>query len=487
MAPPSNGEISFSFACLQRVMQSFQELERGQVLEPNDKEVIWQLVEHLGEVAIPVLLRNLFAEVPAAEWASVLLQRLGSGGKIQARILRELRDLEYSPSLSPSSQFRVAELIATLGGWQSELPAMLDIGGLPEQSLNDLTQAMHSHADVAYVADTLLQELPPAELRDCIEDLIPQNPGAAKALLQELILRDDVPLSDRQEFRSLASGMTDVLNEVELPFPLHPRLLLGTHPSGRSALLCYVPIEPSEYPQLRALQLQMGDRNSLSDAKYWPRLDHDQYTDTLVPELVEAGYELSPISLQEAQKRLILAMRVRFQQGLAMPRDYYLGRDILGLRDEHLTKKSHLQCDEAALLARGTDLLRRGHHKQACELLLQYAKLRPADSEAMASLGACLVASGRLEQARVYLERASDFSPDVARYHWNLASLSHREGRLADCYISFQGFLRCEDAAEPEQRDLAEVFVRNYRRKASLHDNGAQPTLKEVQTTPKGH
>jgi hypothetical protein len=76
--------------------------------------------------------------------------------------------------------------------------------------------------------------------------------------------------------------------------------------------------------------------------------------------------------------------------------------------------------------------------------------------------------TGELERARAHLARAAWLAPQTGRHHWNQASLAHQEGRLGDCFLALQGYLRCMDSVDAEQRSLAEAFVADYARRAAL-------------------
>ncbi|MBL4636819.1 MAG: tetratricopeptide repeat protein [Kofleriaceae bacterium] len=476
---PSSGEISFSFACLQTLMKSFRDVAEGTLLESGKRDAICELVTHLGEVAIPVLIRNLFAaDTDSGEWASQLLLHLSKNDDAKRRVQRELRSYQDAPNLSQFSLLRVADLLATLDGWQDELPVALPTEILHAECVSDqylagLAECINSPSDVAHVVGVLLNDLPPHELQDFIESMALHEPGCAKALVQELVLRDDLERKYRQTLRGVAASLSEVFNEIPLSIGQRPTLQVATHSSGATAIVVYLALpqenDPEdEVPLYRAMRLDIDVRRGLTSSLYLCDLSRGDIDEKILHALVEASYELRPIQESEARKRVVLAMRTRSRRGQSMPNCYYLGRDMLGLQGEHLGPSNDAECDSAAFFSRGTELYQRGNFGQAKELLIKYLQQRPSDPEAMSVLASCLIELQETDRARYYLEQACSLAPAVGRYHWNLASLAHREGRLGECYIAFQQYLKCQDSPNQGQRDLATQFLRTYARKNSL-------------------
>lgn len=490
MSSSGNGDISFSFACLQTLMKSFRDVAEGEVLGSLKRDAICELVDHLGEVAIPVLLRNLFGPPDTGQWASELLLHLSRVSSAKARIRTELGSYENASNLNSSSLLRVADLIATLDGWQEELPTNLSNEGIDtedysEQYLATLAGCIHSKADVAHIANLLLRDFAPGDLPDFIERMALNQPGCAKALVQELILRDDLERQHRQSLRGVAASLSEVLFEIPLSLRERSTMTLATHASGASSIVSYIQIPPAddfsfggkeqEEYLYRALQLNIDTRQGLTGGQYLTGIDRSAIDSRAVHPLVESGFELRPISQSEVEKRLTIALRACSRRGQSIPNCYYLGRDIVGLHDEHILPGADAECDSAALFSRGNQLMTRGKYQQARTLLEKYAKQHPNDPEAMSALASCHIELQNPDSARYYLEQASSLAPAVGRYHWNRASLAHREGRLGECFLAFQEYLLCGDARDQKQIALANQFIRQYTRSKAEKKTPAAP------------
>ncbi len=460
-------------------MKSFRDIAEGTPLAPEKRDAVCELVTHLGEVAIPVLIRNLFAsDSDSGEWASQLLLHLSKNDDAKRRLQSELRSYQDAPNLSQFSLLRVADLLATLDGWQDELPLALPTEILhseciSDQYLADLAECINSPSDVAHVVSVLLSDLPPHELQDFIESMALHEPGCAKALVHELVIRDDLERKYRQTLRGVAVSLSEVFNELPLSISQRPTLQVATHSSGATAIVVYLVLPQEnegegEAPLYRAMRMDIDVRHGLTCALYLRDVLRGDIDEQILHPLVEASFELRPIQESEVRKRVVLAMRTRSRRGQSMPNCYYLGRDMLGLQDEHIVSGNDAECDSAALFSRGTELYQRGNFCQAKELLIKYLQKRPRDPEAMGVLASCLIELQETDRARYYLEQACSLAPTVGRYHWNLASLAHREGRLGECYIAFQLYLKCQDSPNQGQRDLAAQFLRTYARTNSL-------------------
>ena len=467
MAAPGNSQISFAFMELRELLKSFDELEEGCPRSPCRESAIYQLVDHLGEVAMPTLLRKLVGTPDSGRWASLLLLRLAQDEHLKKRICLAVREQSAAPGLPDRCRLLAADLLATLSAHQQELPFLAMPEETAELSLVELAECMSNRAEVARAVDILIGDLPPLELIEFVEDFAEHQPGSAHWLLVELLLRDDLDLRTRTRLRQIHVSVSPAAGAMSST-PRRVGLRLASHTDGRTALVCYARIPEQATTRYRAICLAVGVNAALLDCQYLESVTRSEIDRQLLSPLVMHGYQLSPIAQAAAKEHALAAIAARRQIGLSMPSDYYLGRDLLGLFDEHC--QAHLGCDadNAALLARGTELMNRDQLDTARDLLVRYAELRPDDSEAMATLGACLMKRGELERARSHLARAAWLAPQVGRHHWNRASLAHHEGRLGDCFLALKEYLRCMDSVDADHRSLAEAFVADYTRRAAL-------------------
>lgn len=488
MAGHGNGQISFSFISLRELLNSFEELEGGSPRSADRETAIYQLVDHLGDLATPVLLRKLFAGPESGRWASLLLLRLGQDTGLRKRIAAELRQQLMTPGLPDLHKLRGLDLLSQLGERCAELPTLSYPEQTAEFSLIELASCIASPAQLARAADILIGDLPPAELVEFVEDMSSHQPAAARRLLGELDLRDDLDGKTRNVFRQIAASLSGYAQEDSEPGPRRPGIRLARHADGRHAIVSYARM-PGESPaRYRALSMDICAAEGLLACSYLDTVTRGEVDRQILQPLIEEGFELCPLAPGEAIQRATVAMRVRSLRGQTMPRSYYLGRDLLGLKREHLATRAPGENGQAALLARGTELLSRGQAGAARELLARYTAHYPDDSEGLATMGACLMRLGDIEAARNHLARAAWLSPTVGRYHWNRASFAHQEGRLGDCFLALKEYLGCLDAVDSQQRRLARDFIAEYCRQAvlrapskspdefALHEPAAAPT-----------
>ncbi len=470
MASLPTGQISFTFLELRQLLASFEEHAEGTPRSAEHKDAIYHLVDHIGALAVPTLLRQLFVGPSDAQWAAELLIRLADSDARCDRIARALHNELQTHELPHSCRFAVAEVLGYLGvpvPW----PDFVSAEDSAQHSLCDLAACIDSPAELARAADTLLADLPVSEVVEFVEDFAGQEPGIALMLIDELLMRDSLTERTRASLRQLGVSASIESRTLSLPQrPLRddanrPGLRIAAHASGRTTLVAYASADASGPRLYRALSLHVDDAGVLQDCEYLEQVPRNTLESLIIRPLVEAGYELSPIAPGALRQRAISATQLRARGGRSIPRAYYLGRDLMGLRGEHMPQRSAHSVrknQDAALLARGTELLSRGKARIAKELLVQYAKGHPNDSEALATLGNCLVKTGDIEAARDYLARAAQLSPHVGRYHWNRAALAHQEGRIGDCYVALQAYLGCGDAGDLSHHSAARELVASY-------------------------
>lgn len=451
-------------------MASFEETGERFPRSQEQREAIFQLVDHIGGLAVPTLLRQLFAGSASAGWACELLIHLADSEARCRRIARSLQSELQTHQLPEECRPAVAELLRFIG---QPVPWTREACLVPktQHSLCDLAAGIESAADLARAADTLLADLPISEVMEFLEDFANHEPAIAIALVGELLVRDAFTERTRAALRQLSvsissenRSLTVSENTLHAP-PEKPGLRHAKHASGRSALVAYAGCTGSGPRLYRALSLHLDPNGSLSECEYLEQVPRSTVESLLLAPLAEQGFEILPIAPGALRQHAIAATQLRLRTGKSLPRAYYLGRDLCGLYDEHLPRRSpraRRRTQDAALLARGTELLSRGRAELARDLLLQYTKGHPNDSEALATLGNCLVEVGDIDAAREYLSRASSLAPGVGRYHWNRAALAHREGRIGECFLALKDYLACSDESDATHRSVARELVASY-------------------------
>lgn len=470
MASLPTGQISFTFFELRQLVASFEEHQEGEARSAQHRDAIYHLVDHIGGLAVPTLLRQLFVDSGSAHWATELLIRLADSESRCRRIASMLLSELQTGTLPESCKFAVAELLGYLGEpvpW----PELVSAEGSAQHSLCDLAACIDSPAELARAADTLLADLPILEVVEFVEDFASQEPSIALLLINELLVRDSLCERTRSALRQLEASAALENRSISLPKrPLQaassrPGLRLARHASGRVALVAYAACHAHGPRRYRALSLLVDASGAMQDCEYLEQVPRSTVESLLLQPLAEAGYELSPVAPGALKQHAITATQFRLRTGKTIPRGYYLGRDLMGLADEHLPTRSasaKQKTRDAALLARGTELLSRGRAEIARDLLLQYTKVHPDDSEALATLGSCLVKTGQTKAARDCLDKAAAIAPEVGRYHWNRAALAHQEGRIGECFLALQDYLACSSSGDASQRSVARELVLSY-------------------------
>jgi Tfp pilus assembly protein PilF len=224
----------------------------------------------------------------------------------------------------------------------------------------------------------------------------------------------------------------------------------------------------------------------LFDGHYADDMTHSAIERELLRLLRADGFAIEDIPTADACDLVSHAARAARVIMPRIPRTYFLGRDILGLSDEHLGNTRSMRKDHelAALHARATDLLAAGESEAARPLLESYVAAVPDDAEGCAALGLCVLALGESDLASRYLDRAVWLEPESARHLWNLAAAAHASGQLGACYLALSRYLDCSDAGAAteinadeleQQRERARVFVLEYARLARLQHPYLEP------------
>ena len=238
--------------------------------------------------------------------------------------------------------------------------------------------------------------------------------------------------------------------------------------------------QPGSRPRrLRSLCLLVGAEGALLDGHYAEDMTPGAIEREFAAPLASQGFVLEPAGLDAARGLAIQAARMVVLAGRVLPRSFYLGRDLLGLRDEHLdgTARSRAAGDTAALLDRAIELIAAGQPDQARPLCQRYVAEAPDDAEGHAQLGLCLLGEGQADQALFHLGRAAWLAPSDPLHHWNLAAAAHRADRPGGCYLALLDYRDALDRGPDSHRraDLAERFIHEYERLVELEHPGTAP------------
>ena len=472
--------LSSSFALLQRVRASFADLRNGQPPNARRERTLLRITAKLGATAVPLLARQLASAIDDhARWAYTLLSHLATDDAVRPRVVRAMNELATLPSAKDPSKLRALALLSEL---DADMPAteFADLGAVHERSLRQLAACLTSPADVAQAAELLLAELDSHDLIDFVDKLSATEPERCRLLVDEILVRshleDDVHVSlDR-----LRAALTVEHGAARMRRRTRRKtdVSIGRRKDGRQVLIASQRCPKTRPRRWRVMCCSLSDRGALTDA-----ICEDDYTpglvnSTIVAPLRTEGYAFEDISVAAAAALLTDAARATSDAGEALPRGYYLGRDMLGIFDEHRRSGERQRDELSALLGRSIDLMQRDDHQRARPLLERYVSRQPDDAAGRAALGVCCLIADDLSTADQHLERAAWLEPDNPLHFWNLASVAHRQGRLGGCYLSFLAYLeRPDETADSAGRaQLASEFVAEYERLARLEYPDAQPS-----------
>jgi tetratricopeptide (TPR) repeat protein len=484
--PPGAAVISRSFLALRQLRASFDRVGHHSPDSPDEASLL-RLAAELGATALPICRRHLVDEdEERAAWAHALLLHLGREAGLEGRIVAELEALAQRAGTSDRDKLRALALLAELGATPPEDAELADVDSARRRSQRELALCLATPADVARAVDHLVEQLCESELLAFVDDLLDSDPGCALVLLDELLVRDEIEDGCRHELRQRRAAARQ--NAPAAPRTWRRRIGTGvtcraaSHPDGRRILLVSE-AEPADRRRRRALCALVAANGALVDGHYAEELTASAIARDLVTPLTREGFAFAPVAPEAARGFLIESARLAVRFGRALPRPFYLGRHLLGLRDEHLegTARSPAVVELAALLDRAIALVARREPARALPLLERYVSQMPDDAEGHAQLGLCRLGLDDAAAALEHLRRASELAPDQPLHHWNTAAAAHRAGLIGACYLALEAYRkaskRTRDVAPgaEQRRAVADGFAQEYARLAVLEHPGTSP------------
>ncbi len=467
------------FLSLRQLAHSFEAVRTRVRVSAAAKEQLTRLAGRLGAPALPLIVRRLHqGNDEESLWAFELLLELGRDDELQPRVVDALRETAVDAGASETARLMA---IAMLSEIEVEPGEMSDESrdAVHEGSVRELARHLEQPCEVARAADHLVHELEPIELLELVDSLCRLVGDRAGVLVDELLVRDDVHEQVRSELARLVAPVRDRRRRDRGRRTPAARACLGEKPGASRVLVASLPISGSRPPRRRAICCALSEEGRVIDAMYREDFTPRGVDREIVRPLERDGFAFRELPAADAGSLLAGAASATHRDGLPLPRAFFLGRDILGLFDEHVTaRRRDLARDHAGqLLARGLDLLADVGHEAARAALERYRQIAPDDAEGAAALGACLLAADQVDAALAELVRATRLAPDDPRHHWNLAAAHHRAGRRAACYLALRDYLRAlTDGTEPPARaELARDYTAEYERRAHLDYPGADP------------
>src|SRR5690349_5184889 len=480
MVATGDSNLTTSFVKLRRLAVSFDRLRHGRPLELAEERAVLRVTKQLGATAVRLLERELeSASEDRARWAHSLLAHAARDEAIATRVVSDLRRLIGGEAGADVAKLRALTLLAELGADLPPEAQLADPDGARRRSLRELALCLATPAEIARAADHLLEEPAFDDILELFDDLALTESTSALLLIDELLVRDELDETCRRELRqrrATASQSSVPLAPRATARRAAPRTRFARHSDGRRILLASGRMEGSKPTRMRLLCVLVGADDTMLDGYYADELTAGEIERRFTAPLDEQGFAFASCSLEAARGFVIQAARIAVQGGRTLPRAFYLGRDLIGLRDEHLdgTPRSRGEMDMAALLERAIELIASGEPAQARPLCERYVAEVPDDPDGHAQLGLCALGLGDAQGALHHLGRATWLVPDEPLYQWNTAAAAHSAKRPGTCYLALLAYLEAGDASpgSAERSAIASGFIREYERLTGLEHPG---------------
>jgi Flp pilus assembly protein TadD len=448
------------------------------------------MVRELGVTVIPLCVRILEATPPddaRARWACALLGHLAEVAQHRTRVVKAVEAFLRTSALGDPVKLHALALLGDLGCPVPGGTRLDDASAAQEHSERELTTMLTTAPEVAHAGDMLVTRLATQEMLALVDRLSAKEPRRALRLLDELLLRNDIDDSCRRELKRIRAPLRDRRSSRTAGAWAAPppggqpvaTAALGRHAGGRRIVVASRKLvrDPSRY---RALCLLIDPDDTLIDGMYRNDFTVDGVERDLLRPLRNQGYRFETASGQDAALLVIRTAQAARQLGRALPRAFYLGRDLFAIYNEHaagVAPEDNLN----VLLDRANALVAAGQPQRARPLFERFVAQAPSNPDGCAGLSMCLLALGDLATARSHLRRAAWLDAGNPNHHWNLAAIDHRQGRLGGCYLALVDYLDLggefdEAPGDSDQRRATAVrFVAEYERIARVEYPGADP------------
>jgi tetratricopeptide (TPR) repeat protein len=482
--------------------------EEGRLHAATQRRTL-KLVEDLGATAVPLLCRKLRGEDERqASWAYFLLAR---AGQEHERAISAVRALALDASAADAKKALALALLSELGAELPEKIALKDPRALRDQSVRELIGSLGRPADVARAAVLLLEQVEADTLPEFVAELCDaagEGAGDLAPLLDELLLHDDLSSEIMNELRDLRARMPHArpMHEAST-MPPRRTVLHGTDGARQVVLVAHR--DRVDRTVMRTVVVRI-DGDVLASMTHEPALPATRGFRKLCDDLAHDGFDLEPATIAEVAPIVARAVRAGRKSGEALPREYFLGRDLLGLYDEHVTSAAadhprRIRARRpsgrerlglslvtgnggARLLERGIELFEGGEAERAQTVLAEYVEQRPDDAEGRSWLASCLLelSSGKptepgrnpmMEEALRHFASAARLEPEDPLRFWNLASAAKRAGKAGVCYLALLTYRRlaADLSSEADRSRTARQFIRMFERFARLEHPSCTP------------
>lgn len=461
-------------------------------LRPAATRSIDQVVARLGTTAAPYLSRTLRDGTPIArEAARAALIKLADRSELtRTRVLDAVRSLITDDS-SDDVKVCALGLLAELGAAHASGTAKFsDPVAIQRRSALALAAQLETANEIANAADMMVKQLDDRDVVQMLEVLCQVAPAAAHRLAGELALRLDVDREQRAKIAAVVDGTP--ATDATRPRPTRPtHVAVLVDASGRIVVVA-TRKHPGER-RWRRWAVLIGESGCIEDCLHEDAAPDGALdpTASLIANLCADGYRVASSELDHARTLVATAARrtVRMlgTKDHALASAYYLGRDLLDLRDAHVIA----DLVETPTLAKAIDLLASGDAAAARALFERCSPEAAATADWAGGYGACLLALGELAAAVAPLERAIASEPTWPLHHWNLAVALHRLGDLRACQAALRRFLSTsatpsglvDDLDQPVRIAYAKTLIAELERIARIDRAGRRAAASRPRAT----
>lgn len=409
---------------------------------------ITRLVQRLGATAVPLLGRELRSDDPRRREASrSALATLASDPAARARVIAELRAITGGSSDAAGDETKVCALglLAELG--ERAAAQFSDPGAIQQRSAIALAAQLSTEADVANAADLMIQQLSDGDIVQMLEVMVDAAPHAAHRLATELAMRLDLPAESRERIAATVFGDGSIPPPVERRKAPRPTVTVLVDAAARVVVVASRKISGER--RWRRWAVLIGSSGRIEDCLHEDAPGTSGDAAPLIASLCADGYRVASTDIEHARTVVATAARLTAQsprldergRTTSLSSAYYLGRDLLDLRDAHLGGRPPQGC---ATVARAIEHLAAGDHARALSLL---ARCDPDQPDAAAARATIHLARREPADAVRALDRALAVEPDWPLHHWNLAIALHQLGDASGCFHALRRFL--ETSARP--------------------------------------
>jgi tetratricopeptide (TPR) repeat protein len=435
-----------AFADLRRLADALSALET-RTLKAAALRVIDQLTAKLDRLAVPLLVRTLRDGSPVSrEAARDALAKLATK-PARDRVLEALRTLIAEPA---SDEVKVCALglLAELGA--PDTATFSDPAAIQRRSALALAAQLETPSEIANAADMMVRGLDDRSVVQMLEVLLEVAPPAAHRLAGELALRLDLDRDQRAKLAAVVSASSIELPPIsERVRPTHVAVLVD----AAARIVVVATRKHGGERTWRRWAVLIAESGCIEDC-----LHEDSAPDaadpaaTLIANLCADGYRVASSELDHARTLVATAARRTARAHAPLASGYYLGRDLLDLRDAHVIVE-HV---ETPVLAKAVELL--ATDPAGARALFERCPPEIAiTTDWAAGYGACLLALGEHAAAIAPLERAIAAEPTWPLHHWNLAAACHRLGDPRGCQTALRRFIATSAQAASLIDDVDQV------------------------------